>query len=126
MSMVKMEELSRGILDLKFKTVDRFLDVDAKIDELVNKLNKIESQLVCKSTKSTRPKINISKLFGKFVGVSNDSIQGAKYSYFNSYRYKIIDYNYDDNASHPIIFSNGDAWKYIYHPILQSHNLEFK
>ena len=124
MSMVKIEELERRVLRLNTESIARMNESDAMIQELLNKIHELEFKLLGEISQPTRPKIHISKLFGKFVGTYDNSFYDAKDSYFNISRDKLINYNYDSNASHPFITADDMKWEHIYHPIMETHDLE--
>ena len=119
MSMVKMEELERKLIVFNTNSVDRLDELEAKIEGLNNEIRNLEFKLVSDLSQPARPKIHISKLFGKFVGVSDESVNEAKENY------KIIRRKLSDNGKKSSFQVDKYDYIFIYHPIMETHDLEF-
>jgi len=119
MSMVKMEELERKLIVFNTNSVERLDELEAKIEGLNNEIRNLEFKLLSDLSQPARPKIHISKLFGKFVGVSDESVNEAKENY------KIIRRKLSDNGKKSNFQVDKYDYRFIYHPIMETHDLEF-
>ena len=91
----------------------------AKMDELERNIQYLKFELLGELSQPARPKIHISKLFGKFVGVSDESVNEAKENY------KIIRRKLSDNGKKSNFQVDKYDYRFIYHPIMETHDLEF-
>ena len=119
MSMVKMEELERKMIVFNTKSARRLDELEVKMEELERKIQYLKFNPFGELSQSARPKIHISNMFGKFVGVSDESANEAKENY------KIIRRKLSDNGKKSSFQVDKYDYRYIYHPIMETHDLEF-